>query len=334
MTATWLDRLTENYRRLLGAAGVSGRARQGEGQPEGRTALRVAVVTDSAAALPEDCLADPQVRGLLRVVPMPVLIGEQIYAEGADELTESLALALAEGKPIQTSRPSPGQFLQAYEELEAQGFDAVVSVHISGALSGTVEAAGLAARSAGIPVSVVDSRSVAMGLGFAVLAALVAAAEGRDPEAVRAAAETAAAGAQVLFYVPSLEQLRRGGRISKAAGLVGTLLAVKPILGITDGQIVPVEKVRSASRAITRLEELVRDRAAAIGPSCQLAVHYFGTEGQAREIGRRLAGVTGNEVLVSPLPAVLAAHAGAGILVLALAAGPVPDAVAEDFASP
>jgi hypothetical protein len=119
MTATWLDRLTGNYRRLLGAAGVPGRARQGEGQPEGRTALRVAVVTDSAAALPEDCLADPQVRGLLRVVPMPVLIGEQIYAEGADELTGSLALALAEGKPIQTSRPSPGQFLQAYEELEA-----------------------------------------------------------------------------------------------------------------------------------------------------------------------------------------------------------------------
>ena len=291
------------------------------GRPGGRrggsAVVRTAVVTDSAAALPADYSSGLSRDGILTVTPMPVMVGAEIYGEGEDDILETIAVALAAGTPVKTSRPSPGQFEQAYRAAQQRGFEGIVSVHISGELSGTADAARLAATRVGIPVDVVDTRTVGMAQGMAVQAAVEAAAAGADGAAVAAAAVAQASRTKVYFYVPSLEQLRRGGRIGAAASLLGTMLAIKPILAVDGGRIVPLEKVRSTARAVARLEEIVVAEAAARpGESVCLAVHHFGNPEEAKSLAARLeAALPGcPPAQISSLPAVLAAHAGLGVL--------------------
>lgn len=303
------------FRARLAALRPPPRPLPSDGQPA--AVVRTAVVTDSAAALPADWVAAFAGAGILTVVPMPVMVGEEIYGEGEDDILETIALALATGKSVKTSRPSPGQFEQAYRAALQRGYEAVVSVHISGGLSGTADAARLAAARVGIPVEVVDSRTVGMAQGMAVQAAVALAADGGEAADVAAAAIQEAARAKVYFYVPSLEQLRRGGRIGAAASLLGTMLAIKPILAVDDGKIVPLEKVRSAARAVARLEEIVAaDAAARPGESVRLAVHHFGNPQEAESLAVRLNAALPQcpPAQISSLPAVLAAHAGLGVL--------------------
>lgn len=279
--------------------------------------VRTAVVTDSASALPADWMAGQGKGGRLAVIPMPVMVGDEIYGEGEDDISGTIALALASGKSVKTSRPSPGQFEQAYLAAQREGYEAVVSIHISGGLSGTADAARLAAGRVAIPVDVVDSATVGMALGMAVQAGVRSAEEGADAGTVAAAAARQAERTRVYFYVPSLEQLRRGGRIGTAASVLGAMLAIKPILSVEAGKIVPVEKVRSAGRAIARLEELVVTSASARpGAQVRLAVHHFGNPGEAEELAARLAAALPQcpPAQISSLPAVLAAHAGLGVL--------------------
>ncbi|MEE2569194.1 DegV family protein [Pseudarthrobacter sp. J64] len=279
--------------------------------------VTTAVVTDSAAALPLPWVQGCSPEGLLTVVPMPVMVGEEIYGEGEDDISETIAVALASGSAVKTSRPSPGQFEQAYLAAARRGFSSVVSIHISGGLSGTADAARLAASRVQIPVQVIDTRTVAMAQGMAVQNAVVAAGSGAEADDVARAAAGGVAGSSIYFYVPSLEQLRRGGRIGAAASLLGTVLAIKPILSVQDGRIVPLEKVRSAAKAIARLEELaIADAAARPAGSARLAVHHFGNAEQAAGLVRRLGEALPQcpPAQASALPAVLAAHAGLGVL--------------------
>ncbi|WP_312181157.1 DegV family protein [Arthrobacter sp.] len=286
---------------------------------------RVAVVTDSSCSLPAGWAGTERLAALVRVVSMPVMIGDQIYGEGTDRMIGALALALAQGQDVRTSRPSPGQFEKVYAELADAGYEAVVSVHLSAKLSGTVDSARLAARASAIPVQVIDTGSVAMGLGFAVQAAAAAAAEGADAGTVAAAARSCAAAAHILFYVPSLDQLRRGGRIGAAAGWFGTLLAVKPILAIRDGLVVPIERVRTAPKALARLEELCRAELSRRTGPVLVAVHHFGNEAEAERLASAVIRDRADaQVLLCPLPAVLAAHAGLGVLAVAISQGADP----------
>src|SRR5262249_48275551 len=147
-----------------------------------------------------------------------------------------------------TSRPNPETFAAAYRAAAESGAGAVVSMHLSAELSGTAEAARLAAAEAPIPVRVIDSQLVGMALGYAVLAAAVARDTATGPAAVAAAAvaeaaERRAAATRAFFYVDTLEHLRRGGRIGTARALLGSALAVKPLLHLTGGRIEPLEKV-------------------------------------------------------------------------------------------
>lgn len=309
MPKDWLERL---------AARTARRRNRGTGSV---SRPRVGIVTDSACSLPAGWAGAAGVADLVRVVPMPVMIGDQIYGEGSDELIPALAMALAQGHDVRTSRPAPGQFAAAYRELADAGCVGVVSIHLSGQLSGTVDSARLAARSATIPVEVIDSQTVAMGQGFAVAAAAEAARDGASTAQAAQAARSTAAASTILFYVPSLEQLRRGGRIGAAAGWFGTLFAVKPILVVREGKIVPLERVRSAPRALARLAELVTEDIGSRTGRVRAAVHHFGNESEAQ----RLAGALGAacpdvEILICALPAVLAAHAGLGILAVAVTA--------------
>ncbi len=268
---------------------------------------RVAVVTDSTAYLPPDVAAG------ITVVPLHVVLGSRTGAEGLEVSPHDVAGALAERRlQVSTSRPTPGELAAAYRAVQAEQ---VVSVHLSAELSGTYDAAVLAAAEVaadGIEVRVVDSRTIAMGLGFVVLAAARAATEGASVDRVVEAA--AAADTDVLFYVDTLEHLRRGGRIGAAAALFGTALAVKPLLHVTGGRIAPLEKVRTASKALARLEDLAVQRAGA-GP-VDLAVHHLAAAQKAQQLADRLrARVPGLGALhVSEVGAVVGAHVGPGLL--------------------
>ncbi|GDY31456.1 DegV family protein [Gandjariella thermophila] len=273
--------------------------------------MPVAVVTDSTAYLPEGFAE----RSGIRVVPLHVTIDGHSGLDGVDVGPAELARALEDRRTVTTSRATPAELAETYRTVLAEGADAVVSVHLSRQLSGTWEAARLAAEDVGPDrVRVVDSRSAGMGLGFAALYAAGRAAEGADATEVEAAAAKAAEVTKTFFCVETLEHLRRGGRIGPAAAVLGTALAVKPLLHVDDGRIVPLEKVRTMGRAVARLVQLAAD-AAGVGP-VGLAVHHLASPERAAELAtsldERVPGSTG--CLISEVGAVIGAHTGPGVL--------------------
>jgi DegV family protein with EDD domain len=257
-----------------------------------------------------------------------VVIGATAYDEGVVDgsgngvTPQVLADALKEWVPVSTSRPNPEAILEVYDKLAAEGVDEIVSVHISAELSGTFESAQLAARRASVPVTPVDSRQVGMGTGFAVLAAADAIDGGADAATAAAAARTRAAGTTSLFYVDTLEYLRRGGRMGAAAALLGSALAVKPILTVDDGRVGPLEKVRTSAKALSRLEELAVE--AAGGAQVDVAVAHLASLDRANQLAEHLAdrlakGLADREVSVGEIGAVLGAHVGPGMVAVAVA---------------
>jgi DegV family protein with EDD domain len=270
--------------------------------------MPVAVVTDSTAYLPADLVGAHRIT----VVPLTVVMHGVEGIEGQDVTPAEVAEALtARRAAVTTSRPGPAQFASAYRRLLDAGASGIASIHLSAQLSGTYEAAGLAAAAVGDRVCVVDSRSTGMGLGFPVLAAATAAAVGEDLPAVRAAALAAVDRTSTLFYVDTLEFLRRGGRIGAASALVGTALSVKPILVVADGSIVLRDKVRTASRALARLVDLAVE--AAGESEVDIAVHHLATPERAETLVGTLAERLGDRLrdrYVTEVGAVVAAHVG------------------------
>lgn len=270
----------------------------------------VAIVTDSTAYLPQRTME----RHGITAVPLTVVLGDQALEEGTEISTRSLAQALQKRRPVTTSRPSPRRFADTYRALAEQGATGIVSLHLSAELSGTHDAAVLAAREAPVPVRVVDTQMIAMALGFcAVAAAETTEAGGTLDEAV-AAAEKRAAATSAYFYVDTLDYLRRGGRIGAAAALFGSALAVKPLLQLAGGRIEPLEKVRTASKAIARLEEIAAERAGQA--RVDVAVHHLAAPERAEALADRLRErVPGLQDLhVSEVGAVIGAHTGPGLL--------------------
>ena len=272
---------------------------------------RVAVVTDSTAYLPPDVADDFGIA----VVPLRVTIGDRIGTDGVDVSPADVTWALRERVPVTTSRPSPAEFAAVYRRILDAGAENIVSVHLSAALSGTWESAALAAQDFGYGVvRVVDSRSTAMALGFAVLAAARAARDGAAAAAVQDAAVSTVDSTRTYFYVDTLEYLRRGGRMGAAAALLATSLSVKPLLHVLDGQIVPLEKVRTSAKAITRLIQLTVE--AAGRDKVDVAVHHLAAADRATEVAERLqAQIPALEQLhTSEVGAVIGAHIGPGML--------------------
>jgi DegV family protein with EDD domain len=266
------------------------------------------VLTDSTAYLPEGVAE----RHGIVVVPLQVTMGERTAYEGVDLTPAEFAgWIAAPGRRATTSQPSPAAFEQAFA---ACGSDDIVAVHLSGALSGTAAACAAAGARLGRRVEVVDSRQVGMGLGFAALAAASAASSGAPAAAVASAASAAAAATGTLFYVDTLEYLRRGGRIGAAAALVGTALSVKPLLQLADGAIAPLEKVRTASKAIARLEDLAVSAAGSAAVS--VAVHHLAAADRAEAVAERLRSrlPAVRDLYVSEVGAVVGAHTGPGML--------------------
>lgn len=272
--------------------------------------MPVALVTDSTAYLSEEAAA----RHGVDVVPLSVVMGDEDLEEGVAVTPGDVAAALRARIQVTTSRPSPEAFAAAYRAVAARGATGIVSMHLSAELSGTYEAALLAAEDAPVPVRVLDTRMVAMALGYPVLTAAAVAQAGGSLDEVVAAAEKRAAGTTGFFYVDTLEYLRRGGRIGAARAMLGSALAVKPLLHLADGRIQPLEKVRTSSRAIARLEEIAIAQAGAA--EVDLAVHHLAAEAAALTLAERLRErIPGlGELYVGEVGAVIGAHVGPGLL--------------------
>ncbi|MDL2081595.1 DegV family protein [Streptomyces sp. GXMU-J15] len=270
----------------------------------------VAIVTDSTAYLPPRTMD----RHGITSVPLTVVLGDEALEEGTEISTRSLAQALQKRRPVTTSRPSPERFAETYRQVAESGATGIVSLHLSAELSGTYDAAVLAAQDAPVPVRVVDTGMIAMALGFCALAAAEVAESGGTVDEAVAAAEKRAEGTAAYFYVDTLDYLRRGGRIGAAQALLGSALAVKPLLQLNGGRIEPLEKVRTASRAIARLEEIAADRAGAA--QVDIAVHHLAAPDRASALADRLRSrVRGlADLHVSEVGAVIGAHTGPGLL--------------------
>ncbi len=277
------------------------------------------VVTDSTASLPAEVAES---RGI-EVVPLQVVIGATVYDEGPDGATpEMVADALREFRPVSTSRPSPAYLAEVYADLAADGAEEILSVHLSAEMSGTHESALLAAKDSPVPVTVVDSRQVGVATGYAALSAAdVLDGGGTVADAAEAARERAAA-ATALFYVDTLEYLRRGGRIGAAAALLGGALSVKPLLRIEDGRVVNLDRVRTSARALSRIEDLIVQAAGA--QQVEVCVSHLANPERAGELAGRLAerlaaNLEGRDVWCGELGAVLGAHVGPGMVAVCVA---------------
>ncbi|MEV0404263.1 DegV family protein [Actinoallomurus sp. NPDC050550] len=270
----------------------------------------VAVVTDSTAYLPDELVAAHGVT----VVPLQVGVGGETFEEGLGRTAAEAAQGFRDWRPVTTSRPSPESFADAFRKAAESGASGVVSVHLSAEMSGTVESARLAAKEAPIPVRVVDSRSLGMGLGFSVLAAARAAVAGGDLDAVADAAVRRIRATRSLFYVDTLEHLRRGGRIGAAATLLGSALMIKPLLRIADGRIAPLEKVRTTSRALARLEELAVELAGdrPVDAAVQHLAAPVRAAALAGHLRERIPQV--HDLYVGEVGPVIGAHVGPGML--------------------
>ena len=283
--------------------------------------MSVRIVTDSTAYLPEDLLRDH----LIEVVPLHVIVGGKDRVEGQDITAAEVAEALREYTVVSTSRPAPQVFAETYARLAGEGATAILSIHLSGQMSGTVEAARIAAAEAPVPVEVIDSETIGMALGYAVVAAAEAAARGDSAAEVKAVVEARLGPSGVLFYVHTLEHLRRGGRIGAASALLGSALAIKPILAVRGGRIVPLEKVRTSSRAIARIEAMVVEHVKEGGVAVDIAVHHLDAADRAESIAEHLRTLVpeARQIRVVELGAVVGAHVGPGTV--AIAVSPRPD---------
>ncbi|WP_216318991.1 DegV family protein [Deinococcus aestuarii] len=272
--------------------------------------MTIAIVTDSTSDLA------PALREQhgIRSVPLYVLFDGKMHKDGIDITPADLFRGLKEGKKTpSTSQPSPAEFAAVYGEALSAA-DEVISVHISGQLSGTVGSARLAAQDFGGRVTVVDSRSASLTLGMMALRAADRAREGRNSAEIVAELERVAAVANIRFTVDTLDFLRINGRIGGAQALLGSLLNIKPILTVKDGRVESAGRVRGHKKAVADIVDHVRTYASAHGEVRVAFLATLGGEEYVREIRAGLEGVTFTDLGDHQIGAVIATHTGPGTM--------------------
>ncbi len=268
----------------------------------------VCVVTDSTADVPHDLSHKLGIT----VVPLTVSFGSQHYRDGVDLSGEQFYARLATTKAMPvTAAPSPGAFSVVYQQLTAGGND-VISIHVSSDLSAVYNAAMLAAsdysgEDGGPRVVVVDSRALSMCTGWLAIDAARAAQAGQSLAAISALVRDMVPRLRILGAFDTLEMLQRGGRIGMAGAFLGTMLSVKPLLHLKEGHVEPLERVRTSSKALARIVEIVRD----FGPLESLCVLHGYNEEAAAKLHSMLAPYCpADKVLLAHIGAVLGTHIG------------------------
>jgi DegV family protein with EDD domain len=275
--------------------------------------MPVKIVTDSAADLPKELAEELGIA----VVPVYVRFGEEVYRDrvtiSEDEFYERL---VHDRVHPNTTQPGPQDFLEVYQKLSADA-DGIVSIHISGKLSGTYNSA-LMARDmleTGCPVEVIDSETVSMSVGLIAVAAAQMAKAGESMDKIAEATKQAIPKSSMLFLLDTLEYLRRGGRIGKAKALLGSVLNLKPMLSVKDGELVPAGQVHTRAKGMDKLFEFVKE----VADIQDLAVVYNTTPDEAQALVERIGSVFDKEkIRIARVGPGLGAHAGPGAMLVAI----------------
>jgi DegV family protein with EDD domain len=275
---------------------------------------RIALITDSTADIPPELL---ERYGIL-VLPLYVLWGEETYRDGVDISKAAFYERIArETEPPKTSQPTPMDFVRLIRACHCQ--EALI-IPLSGALSGTVNAAMQAAQMVDIPVHVEDSRAISMALGWQVLAAARAREAGGVLEDMVAAARAARAAQRALFTVDTLEYLHRGGRIGGAAAFLGTVLQLKPVLRMdtTTGRVEAVERCRTRRKALKRICEIAFEGLDDSRPIRVAVLHAAAPDDMQILLDHVLARCTPTEWYTGDLTTVIGTHGGPGLVGMCL----------------
>lgn len=275
--------------------------------------MTVKIVTDSSADLPSQLAKELGIT----VVPLYVRFGDEVYRERVDISDDEFYHRLLHGHihPV-TIQPSPQDFANAYQKL-SQEADGIVSIHISSKLSGTCNSAlqGKEMIETGCPIEVVDSQSVSVALGLITIAATKVAKTGVDLQRVVEEVKQIIPNIHLIGLVDTLKYLLLGGRIGKAKALVGSLLNVKPLLTLKEGEVVPVAQARTRSKGIDRLFDFVKN---ALNIQ-DLAVAYSTTLDEAQTIAERISSIfTKEPIKLARLGTTLGVHLGPRALIVAL----------------
>jgi DegV family protein with EDD domain len=275
------------------------------------TKTKVAIVTDSVANLTPETIAEHNIY----VIPQILNWEGQSLLDQIDITTAEFYARLPQSKDLpKTSQPSPGQFTEHFQKV-AEGAESIVAIFVSSALSGTLQSATLGAQEMGdYPIEIVDSRTASLGLGLLAVAAARQAAAGHDYRQVAEYVRELAPRMRVVFVVDTLEYLHKGGRIGGAKRLVGSVLSIKPLLHIENGQIEPLASVRTKSKAIAHMLEVVLGEMKG-KQNIHAGIIHAGAPQDAAYIQQQiLQAVQPQELLVNELTPVLGANVGPGVV--------------------
>lgn len=278
----------------------------------------IRIITDSTCEAPPEVLGHPAVT----VLPLTVLFGQTALRDGVDISYAEFWARLPQSDPLPTtSQAAPSDFTALLARCVPAG-EEVVILTISSKFSGTYSSALTAAEAYPGAVSVVDSRTTSIGQGLLLQEALALRDAGATREQIVARLETMREKIRIMFVLETLEYLQRGGRIGKAQAFVGTLLKFKPLLGIVDGEVVPLTRVRSRAKALEAVQELLLAQVSARGPQVRVAVTNALAEEEARAVGEKLAAHMGTRLsFVTGLGPVLGVHVGPATIGIAVYPG-------------
>ncbi len=273
--------------------------------------MSVKIVTDSTSDMPPELATELGIT----VVPLTVSFGDEEFKDGIDITRDEFMTRLTSGGVHpKTSQPSAADFLAVYKTLTEAG-DEVVSVHVSGKLSGTLNSAhGAVQELQGARIELVDTQLASLALTLVVRAAAVAANGGATVEEVARIAEETASKIDLFFMLDTLEYLNKGGRIGKAQSLIGGLLSIKPVLKLVDGELHPHEKVRSRAKARERMKEIAAQGA----PYAEIAlIHELAAE-DVQAFEDFLRPLSNAPLLVGRIGSVIGTHTGPNVIGFAL----------------
>jgi DegV family protein with EDD domain len=270
--------------------------------------MSIRIVTDSTSYLAPEIREDYDIQ----VVPLQVIFGDMTFKEGYRYTNAEYFARLKQEKIFPaTSQPPVGDFQEVFDRFAPD--DTVICILISELLSGTVQSAEIAAQSSGLDVTVIDSRSSSAGLAFQVTRAAEMARAGASKEEIIEEVIRIRSATSLYFVVDDLQYLIRGGRLGKAGGLVGSLLQIKPILQLVDGQLIACDKVRTRQRAWETILGKLREKAQS-GPLENVCVVYVDNLADALEFKERVAALYGGTIQLSELGPVIGSHTGPGTI--------------------
>lgn len=272
--------------------------------------MKTAVVTDSTAYIPKEVRDELNIH----MIPLSVNFGNESYKEEIELSAEEFYKMVKEKELPTTSQPAVGEFVELFEKLK-QDNDAIISIHLSSGISGTYQGAVSAGEMVeGVKIFPYDSEISCMAQGFYAIEAARLAQEGKDPEAIIQHLDEKKKTIRAYFMVDDLSHLQRGGRLSSAQAIIGSLLQVKPLLHFENKLIVPFEKIRTRKKAMKRIVELLGEDANT-GTSYKAVIIHANRKEEAEKWKQELESLYPNvEFSISYFGPVIATHLGEGAM--------------------